>query len=216
MLSRRAVALTVTALVAAPAATAAAAPKPAPKPKPMCKQVIDDAGDEYAVRNAADQKVADDALDVLSADVATNATTMTIVIRLKKLAAFPSTSPVGGTYQMTFNVGDEATLYYALVSAGPNGLYSEFGTREALPAVTSVPTIIGTPTPVLDLGKSEVRMSFPLSLFGPVKLVKNKTKIAPVETTAGRGNRGRGLFADDAVGGKNYVVGTPSCVVVGK
>lgn len=216
MLSRRAIAFTVAALVAAPAATAVAAPKPAPKPKPMCKQVIDDAGDEYAVRNAADQKVDDDALDVLSADVATNATTMTIAIRVKKLAAFPTTSPAGGTYQMTFNVGNEAALYYALVSAGPNGLYSEFGTREALPAVTSVPTVLGTPTPVLDLGKNEVRLSFPLSLFGAVKLVKGKTKVSPVETTAGRGNRGRGVFADDAVGGKNYVAGTPSCVVVGK
>lgn len=215
MLSRRAIALTVAVLVAAPAASAVAA-KPAPKPKPMCKQVTDDAGDEYVVRQAPDQKQADDALDVLSADVATNATTMTIAIRVKKLATFPATSPVGGTYQMTFNVGDEAALYYALVSTGPNGLYSEFGTRAALPAVTSVPTVLGTPTPTLDMAKNEVRLSFPLSLFGSVKLVKGKTKIAPAETTAGRGNHGRGVFADDAVGGKNYVVGTPSCVLVGK
>lgn len=216
MHSRRAIALSLATIVAAPIAPAAvAAGKPAPV-KPMCKQVTDDSGEEYVVRNAATQTVDDDALDLLSADVATNATTMTVVLRVKKLATAPTTSPAGATYQMTFNVGNEEALYYALVSTGPNGLFSEFGTREALPAVTSVPTVIGTPTPKLDLAKNEVRMSFPLSLFGSVKLVKGKTKIAPVETTTGRGNRGRGVFADDSVGGKNYVAGTASCVAVGK
>ncbi|MDQ1689289.1 MAG: hypothetical protein QOK42_2264 [Frankiaceae bacterium] len=216
MTARRIVALAALSAVLAPAATAMAAAKPAPKVKPMCKQVTDDAGDPYIVRQAPSQTAPDDALDVLSADVATNATTMTVAIRVKKLAAFPTTSPAGGTYQMTFNVGNEEATYYALVSSGPNGLYSEFGTRAALPAVTSVPTVLGTPTPVLDLAKNEVRLSFPLSLFGSVKLVKGKTKIAPIETTAGRGNHGRGVFADDAVGGKNYVAGSASCLVVGK
>ena len=215
MSTRHAAALAVLALLAAPAVGANAA-KPAPKVKPMCNQVTDDAGDPYIIRQAPGQTQAEDALDILSADVATNATTMTVVLRLKKLAASPTTSPTGGTYQMTFNVGSEEALYYVSVSTGPAPLYSEFGTRENLPAVTSTSTVLGNPTPVMDLAKNEIRASFPLSLFGSVKLVKGKTKISPVETTAGRGAHGRGVFADDAVGGKNYVAGTPSCVVVGK
>jgi hypothetical protein len=213
MLTRRTIALAALAALVAPASTSMAASKPAPK---LCKQVTDDPGDAYVLRQAATQKQADDALDLLSADVATNAKTMTVVFRVKKLATTPTTSPSGATYQMTFNVGNEDALYYVAVTTGPAPLYSEFGTREALPAVTSTWTVLGTPTAVLDPAKNEVRASLPLSLFGAVKLIKGKTKIAPVETTTGRGAHGRGVFSDDAVGGKSYVTGGASCVLVGK
>lgn len=213
MQTRRVIALAAVAGVALTSAPAFAASKP--KVKPMCNQVTDDAGDPYIVRQAPSQTQAEDALDILSADTATNGSSMTVVIRVKKLADPPTTSPTGATYQMTFNVGDEAALYYVAVSTGPSGLYSEFGTREQLPAVTSVATVLGNPTAKLDMAKNEIRATFPLSLFGSVKLIKGKTKIAPVETTAGRGAHGKGVFADDAVGGKNYVAGSLSCVKVG-
>lgn len=220
MPARRVLALVAVAALAVPAVDATAAVKAKPKPKPLCNQVVDDKGDPYVVRQEPSAKQADDALDLVSADVASNAKTMTVAIRLAKLATPPATSPVGATYQLTFNLsGDEAeTLYYVLVSTDPSGAgYSEFGTRQSLPAVTSVSTVLGTPTAVVDVAKSQVRASFPLSLFGSgASLKKGVTKVLPVELTAGRGTHGRGVFADDAVGGKSYPLGAASCLPVGK
>jgi hypothetical protein len=217
MRARRTLVLAVVTGLALPVAGAAAAPK---KAKPVCNLFADDKGDPYVVRQEPDAKQADDALDLVSADVGTNATTFTMVIRLAKLATPPATSPVGATYQMTFNLsGDESeTLYYVLVSTDPSGAgYSEFGTRMPLPAVTSTSTVLGTPTPVVDVAHSQVRASFPLSLFGSgVTLKKGVTKVLPVELTAGRGTHGRGVFADDASGSKLYPLGAASCVTVGK
>ncbi|HUR14249.1 MAG TPA: hypothetical protein VM097_07115 [Mycobacteriales bacterium] len=216
MLAHRTLVLALVTSLALPALGAAAAPK---KPKLICNMVLDDKGDPYVLRQQPDAKQADDALDLVSADIASNATTMTMVIRLAKLAVPPATSPVGGTYQVTFTLsGNDETLYYALVSTDPSGApFSEFGTRDALPAVTSVATVLGTPTAVVDLAKSQVRASWPLSLFGSgVTLKKGVTKVFPVEVTAGRGTHGRGVFADDATGSKGYPLGAPSCVTVGK
>lgn len=216
MISRRPLVLVVIGALAVPCIGAQAAARP--KVKPVCNLVVDDKGDPYGVRQAPDATVPDDALDVLSADVATNAKTMTVVLRLAKLSTPPTTSPAGATYQMTFNVGSDPKIYYVSVSTDPSGAsYSEFGSRESLPAVTSIATVLGTPTAVIDLAKSQVRASFPLSLFGSgVTLKKGVTKVLPVETTSGRGTRGKGVFADDAVGGRSYVLGAASCVAVGK
>lgn len=187
----------------------------APKPPP-CQLTKDDKGDVYAVRNVPDQKTPDPALDLVSADVGSNATTLTAVIRVDKLAA-PATSPVGVNYSMTFNVTGSDLLYYASATRGPAVTGFDFGSRENLPAVTSVSTSRGVPTGVFDEGTSEVRISIPLEMFGDTaKFALGKTKVSVIEVFASRGTAHRGPFADDAPGGKSYVHGGASCVPVGK
>lgn len=185
--------------------------------KPVCHIVVGTAAHTYLVRNAPGVTYEDPALHITSADVATNGQLFTMVIRVIKLTAEPATSPMGAIYQMTFNVGDDSELFYVNVSTGPTAPYAEFGTRMNLPAVTSVPTVLGAPSAIVDLTHNEIRASFPLSLFhGHVTIVSHKTKIFPVETTTGRGVHGHGVFADDTENAKFYIAGTPSCVQVGK
>ena len=209
MRRRRTLALAALAVVALPGAAQAAA-KPAVKPS--CNIVKDDTGDTYLLRQAPEAGVPDDALDLTSADVVTTPKTMTVAIRVAKLAVPPQTSPVGATYQLTFTTSTSEALYYVLVSTDPSGApYSDFGTKTNLPAVTSVSTSLGTPTATVDTAKNLVKATFPLTLFGGTS-VKPGTKIFPEELTAGRGTRGRGVFADDVVGGKTYTAGKPSCI----
>ncbi|HVE63329.1 MAG TPA: hypothetical protein VNB94_05965 [Mycobacteriales bacterium] len=185
-------------------------------PGPACQSTKDDKGDVYALRNAADQKTPDPALDLVSADVASNASTLTAVIRVDKLGS-PSTAPSGVNYSLTFNVSGSELLYYASATRGPAMTGFDFGSRENLPAVTSVSTSRGVPAGTFDEGTSEVRISVPLTMFGDsVKFVLGKTKVSVVEVFSSRGAAHRGPFADDAAGGKSYVHGTKNCVVVGK
>lgn len=210
MRRRPTLALATVAVVALPGLAAHAASKPATKPS--CNIVTDEKGDTYVARQDPDHGVADDALDLVSADVVTTNKAMTVVIRLAGLTVPPSSSPVGATYQLTFRTSTSEELYYVLVSTDPSGApYSDFGTKTNLPAVTSVSTSLGTPTATVDTAKNLVRATFPLSLFGSTS-VKPGTKIFPEELTAGRGTRGRGVFADDVVGGKTYTAGKASCI----
>ena len=192
----------VCALAVALAGGAVAAP---PKPKPLCKLVVDPANDLLPGRPY------DGSLDVVSADVANNATTLTGVIRLAKLAAEDLMAP-SRIY----------TLEYRMRSTGIGGnLYVQI-------TPTGVRWQNGAGTGVIDLAKSEIRISVPISrlvghplfkagdaltalnvhvdLTPPV--IPGSEQQLPIGVTADLGG-------DRAVGTKDYPVGAPTCVKVG-
>src|SRR4051794_1440694 len=195
------------AVATAPVATAA--PKAAP---PLCKLIQDPAHDptSLAAFNPALGVVSvpyDPALDIVSADVANNATTITGVIRVAKLAATSTTAP-SRIYSIS----------YAMRSTGEGGsLYVQ-----VTPTGTSWQN--GAGTGVLDTAKNEIRISVPISrlvghpLFKPGDAINHLVVhsdltppaigFAPIGITTD-------LAGDQATGTKDYPVGAPTCVRVG-
>lgn len=200
-------------LAVATAGTALAAPK---APPPPCKLVTDAAHDQtsLAAFHPALGVVAvpyDPALDIVSADVANNATTITGVIRLAKLSADDTTAPSRIYW-----------LSYALRSTG------EGGSIRAQITPTGTYFQNGAGTGVVDTARNEVRISVPISRLVGHPLFKSgdalthlvahadvtPPSIAPTGYDDGISATGD-LAGDQAVGAKDYPVGTPTCVKVG-
>ena len=186
-------------------------------PKPVCKLVEDAAGDTFLLRSqdgAGAFGPQDDGMDIVSADLASNAKTLTGVIRVKKLGA--STSPGGVSFDINFlSAASESPLYVRAVVPSSGTPTAEAGSRESL-LVTSVSAPLGAGTVVVDQAKNEVRFSFPLSHFTPVGGLKAGSKLSFGDVTTGRAAGTRAVFADVSTTAKTYTVGAPSCVVPGK
>ena len=184
-------------------------------PKPVCNLVTDATGDGTGfLMTDQDYLPNDPNLDLVSGDVATKGRTLTAVIRTAELALSDSASPTGRAYYANFTVGGvELFLSAALDGAGAatySGGYIDT-TRQSL----------GTVTGVVDVAKKEVRIHAPVSLFAEQAKIKDGVKITDLNLLAQRyvGDRsaaGVTPSADEAVGGKSYSAGAPSCVAVGK
>jgi hypothetical protein len=179
------------------------------KPKPVCLLITDKADDAGPLQSAAGPQTSDPALDVVSADIAADATRLSVVWRVKKLSSDPSASAAGRRWLTTFNVGPNAVVLQ--VSTGPAGTNWEAGA-----------------TGVLDTAKNEIRMTVPLKQIYAAKISKGTLlQKLSVHTDAGVttdhawgvGNNLPFPFvspSDEASSAKTYVVGTPSCVAIGK
>ena len=205
-LARPAVALAVGAALAFAGTAGAAA-----KPKPVCNLVTDKAGDATGFLVASSTPMPTDAnLDILSADVASDAKKLTAVIRVAKLGA-DSTSPTGDIYYQNFSVG--GTKYYleALVT-GTKGSYSlgDFsgtgGTRHNIEDATGK----------LDLAHNAVHITVPASSVGAKA---GKSVIGDLDTLAQRYVNlvavGITPTADEATSPRTYKAGALSCVKPG-
>lgn len=198
---------------------AVAAPAKA-KAKPVCNLVTDAGGDTFLVRSqdtAGAYGPQEDSLDILSADVATDAKTLTGVFRLKSLAAAAGTSPGGASYDINFTTPTiKSPVYVRAILPSSGAPTAEAGTRESI-IVTSLATPLGAGTVVVDKAKNEVRFSFPLAHFTPAGGLKAGEKLTFGDVTTGRAvGTSRAVFADVAATDKAYTVGAPSCVVPGK
>jgi len=198
-------AIVVAALVIAGAASATVKKKPAPKPvPPVCDLVKTTAGG-----------VTDQSLDITSADVATDATRLTTVIRVAKLTTGTDpNSPAGRQWTLSFTI--DGHLVSVNVYDGP------FGTMASYPG----------DTPVLDTTKNEIRFTILLSKLADASAtpqVRNHVSVLTAfnvssnETVEGPdvpgAVHGGTLFRlqqpDAATSTKKYIAGTPSCVKVG-
>jgi hypothetical protein len=202
----------------------------APKAKPVCNLVQDPAGDA-----GVSPAPGADGDDIVSADIATDATTLTGVIRTAALADLDPQAPMGRSYFVEFSVKGSADVLFVSARTYPTGTKFVYGYSGVDPN-TGVNTsyTLGDATGVIDAAKKEVRIS------APVKgLVDGaKAKLAPGAKLTALGAKvyrqggqglvpsqqvgparvplgGFNLLFDDAAGG-SYVMGTPSCVVVGK
>jgi len=186
-------------------------PKPKPKPKPVCNLVTDPKGNEGPEKNG--QGWADPALDIVSADVASDAKNVTAAIRVAKLTIPDSMAPAGVYYSFSF-VGSQSQIGHIL-------------------DVRIAPTASGTWAPVwqdgthgtgvIDTAHNEIRITLPLSFFGtganavvPGPPFHNFSVTADwanpaLEQAFFQGDMGN--FVSNATA--TYVQGTPSCVRVG-
>lgn len=200
---RAALALSTVAVLAASGVAGAAPARPAPKP--VCNLVVDAAGDTTGPT---------DALDVVSADIASDARRVTAVLRVRKLATTDGTAPTGTAYSFRFKVAGSAVQYYLLGSIEPAPVGAttfEFGTIETGNSLTP----IGDATGKVDVARNEVRISAPLS-FGSARL---KPGVRLVDLQAFTQRRFVVLLsgADSTVidPRRSYTTGTRSCVKPG-
>lgn len=173
--------------------------KPAkPKPKPVCLLIIDASGDATGTGTAyAQTPSSDDGLDIISADIATNTTTLTTTIRLKKLTIDDLAAPTGRGFHFTFSVGQQSTTLAAFVSPAGTSWYDGKGTG------------------VVDTAGSQIRMSVPLSDL-PVKVTPG-TVLTGLSATTSRWVDSAIIIAqaDKATSTRTYTASAPSCLAVG-
>ena len=205
--------------------------------KKVCYLVRDASGDANGVNfigspvpteNAGPSS---DTLDITSVDLASNATTLTGVIRVKKLSASDTSAPTGAGWQINFLAPNNQQLSL-LASVDPSGKPS-FGAGYLDPTSGST-SVYGADTSGVKgkflPTKNAIHISVPLSTFVAQAPLKSGDTLSGISAFSGQnlslndptGAFGGGLLlgdsndADDASGGKNYVMGTASCVVPGK
>jgi len=187
-------------------------PKPKPKPPP-CNIIKDNPNDSGPLSGAAGAPLYDPSLDIVSADVATNASTITAVIRVKQLTESDSSWQFGREWSLEFSTS--------------TGQHYGFIAYDATPARTASSSI---GTLKLDYARGEVRISAKLSEL-PFALPKGTTlgvlqahALASVQLPdSGPAGLGHDFLVpgwsteDDAVAPvtSKYSVGTATCVKVG-
>jgi hypothetical protein len=212
---------------------ASAAVRPKPKPKPVCNLITDATKDTFAFRSQDQQGMygpQEDALDIVSGDIASNGVTLTGVLRVVKLATSVGTAPNGIDFRVNFALPgqDPAVENFFLNAradrAGTQKFLLGHITRTAPNVSTTVKLADGTG--VFDLKRNEVRISAPLKAVthGSFTLApKMKISLGGLDQTDARqvavnpsSDIGTAVFADVANSEKTYVEGTPSCVIPGK
>lgn len=169
-----------------------------------------------------------DALDITSADIASDKKWVTAVIRVKKLAATaPAAAPSGIQWELSFTANG-ATITLTAVT-DPTGAVRYQGSYKGLAGGSLYAGgIIGA----FDLKKSEVRISAPVSLLDAQVRVKPGLKFTNLTAEAGpiltgpepskKVAKGGVLFtlnfaaADSASTKKTYSGSSVNCVVPGK
>jgi hypothetical protein len=187
----------MTLIAGVPAAQAA---RRKPVPKPICNLVVDPADFTQSP-----------SLDIRSADVATNRTTLTWVVRVTNLSApTDATTALGREWNFQFKVGTRDLGM--VVSDGP------FGTRDASSAGAVV---------TLDKVKNEVRYSVPLAKINQgygVTIVPGVTVLREFSAKAdgfvqlpqdGLLNPPKTNGDETAVSSRTYQTGKLSCVKPG-
>jgi len=207
------------ALAASLTAAGVAGAATRPKPKPVCKLVVDPAGDATLGGPAA----ADDALDIVSADIASDAKSFTAVIRVKDLAA-AQMSQLGSELQMQFELpGAVAPAWIGYNTSAYGGDAFQYGLIGQGDGGVTSPT--GDAVGIVDTAKNEVRMTVAVSALNELGKAKPGTRIANLTASSaqllGISPNPSGVYAynsvtvDDAAG-KAYIAGAPSCVKPGK
>lgn len=186
----------------------------APAPKPVCNILKDGKGDGTANIVLNDGTPSDPAWDIVSADIASDGSKLTTVVRVDKLAESAATSPGGVQWRFNFEVGG-AQLYTQVVADTIEGVTGSYG------YVENISMTLGNAAPVLDTKKNEVRLTVPLSGFSAQASIKRTgTSLTGLNATAGRfynlGAVTGSEPSDTAEGATSYVTGTRSCVAVGK
>jgi hypothetical protein len=201
---------------------------------PACNTISDPKGDTFAIRLQDGQGAygpQEDALDVVSADLASDGKVVTAAIRLASFSRAIATSPQGFSVGLDFLIGsstDVVRLQAVLVNGDSDRFEVSAKAADAVP--NSPSTFVAAVTGVVDDKKSEIRISAPAEVLAAYGALKPGTKLIPNEaesatvargvpaltTTPGAPMTTRGPFADIAAGGKTVAVGTKSCVVPGK
>lgn len=215
------------------AGVAGAASKPKPKPKPLICNLMTGQPGAGQTKTGADPQ-----LDILSADLGSDAKNFTAVLRMSSLSATDTNTPGGRNYYVQFNAPGQANVMY--VSAGIDPV------QDALPAV-SLPVYGSVKPPTFDYGSlvpqaggsslytsagkgdatgkidytaHTITINVPVPSWASLAKMTPGVKLTAIEAdatyivgVAGSGNVQKG---DTITAAKPFVLGTPSCVVPGK
>lgn len=185
-------------------------------PAASCNLMTDPKGDASFLDTVPN----DASLDIVGADVATDAKTLTGVLRVDAFSAVSPTSPLGRGYYVLFNAPKAEFPIYVNVQITPDVTEYTWGTLETLPSGNGSYELKGTATGVVDAAKNELRVSVPLKDIAAVTKLSRGTKLSNLSasTTSVIGTSASGgLVAtiDEASSSKPYFVGAPSCVKPG-
>lgn len=183
------------------------------KPKPVCNLITDAAGDATAT-TLVTAGPNDAALDVLSADIAADAKTITAVIRIAKVSETAQTAPTGYHVVFNFTAPGAANPLYMQYFSGNAALKSgfDYGFDDPTQGLTSLGDGFG----VIDLAKNEIRISAPLNGFDAQGGVKKNNKLSGLSVQGTRDLVVLLPYSDIASSDKVYAVGALSCVRPGK
>lgn len=196
---------------------------------PSCNLIVDAEGDDTVVATPSDAST-----DIISGDVASDASVFTAVLRVKKLANPNPRAPFGQSYFMVFNVkGSPDPLYVAagLYPTGNEFIYGYQGVDPGTGLNTSYK--LGNALGNVDIDKGELRIHVPLNAFAEKAKLTKGTKVSGMigEARMLLGQRvvpsqqvgpqrvplgGFTLTVDTAEATKSYNLGDASCVAVGK
>jgi len=200
--------------------------------RPVCHLITDPAGDP----GPSWEKVpGDGSVDITSADIASNATTLTGVVRVASLTNPDPQAPAGQAYFLLFSVKGGNYPFFLSGRTYPTGNAWIFGYQAPDPT-TGINTsyTVAQGSGVVDLAKSEVRISVPLSAIRATLRLPAGTVLRSLEALTYR-IAGQGLVPSQQVGPVRaplgglllqfdtayaapttvYVAGSPSCVPVG-
>jgi hypothetical protein len=188
----------VVALLVCASLAGAGAAGAATKAAPVCNIVTDDKGDGSFVATPNSK-----ALDVVSADIATGAKTVTAVIRVDGMGSDPATT-LGVEYKLNFTVGGMSQFLRYQNSTGLGETF-DYGDQSG---ANGGSTSKGTADGVVDAAKGTITISAPKSEFAGMKGGTATEIIARSYVSLGA------LFesADTATGNKPYKDLTPSCL----
>lgn len=186
----------------------------------FCRLITDVAGDTTAVMPPGSAGVpvpgpVDGALDIVSADIASNPKVVTAVIRVSNLGTSAMTSPVGADYGLAFGVNEQRFAFDALRDATGYERFLLVLTGNAVG--TGGVDIDG----VFDAAHNEVRMTAPVEAF---KELGGRVSQGAVSqelnafTQRAFGAQGSYTFqlTDVAEAQKQYRFGSASCVTPGR
>lgn len=208
-MSRRLIAVLAVTLVAVPAVAAQANSRGV---KRVCNILTDPTGDatRFFVSVGVDPWPNVAALDIKSADVASNASMLTTVIRVATLRDEP-TAPGGQAWTLYFTLNDQR-LYTRVEKPSGGNAVAEVGYY-----LNATYNELKSATAVFDTAKNEVRVNAPVLAFAPKPVPNVGLRATSIEVQTARLFPGLPEFpADVATTKTNYVFGTPSCVPVGK
>lgn len=211
------------AVAVAPAADAAPKKKKPAPPPPVCNLVRDPAGDvSNKVAGVVEAFPKDDGLDVLGADVVTDAKNITAVIRL---AADPGTESDARLYakryilQMNVEGHQHPLLLAAAIS--PTGIVYSYGFYGPNPTTGNVGfNYSGTPA-VGKMGEKVITIGTTLANIAAMEQlgpIKPNAKISGFTLTSNRRVpsltqvTGQVMVADEATGKTPYYAGSRSCI----
>lgn len=199
-------------------ASLAAVADAAPAPKKACNLVTDAKGDVDNSIEGPAQFPADDGLDLLGADVATNGKNVTAVIRLVNQPG--SATLYAKRYILQFNaVGakNPVALAVAITPTGTSYSWGYYGTTTTGTGYTYPGTATGK------ISETTITVSAALADLAAnenIGAIKHGAKISSIQVTSNRrvpslAQVTGSLFqADIATGKTAYYAGSPSCIAV--
>lgn len=199
--------------------------------KPVCNLVVDPAGDAEVAGVPGGSGD-----DILSGDFASDGVLLTGVVRMAGLSANDPEWLNGRAYFAEFTAPGSKDVLFLQARAYPTGVIYSYGYSGVDPTSgVNTSYTLGAATGVVDVAKKEVRITAPVKGF----VDGAKAKIAKGAKIGGLGTRvyrqggqglvpsqtvggvrvpvgGLNLLLDEAAGTGSYVLGTASCVAVGK